>query len=586
MTADHRSTLPHLDREATVCILGAGPHGLAATVHLLAARPELSDEIVVLDPAGQWMDNWREQFARLEIANLRSPVVHHPGVDPGELATHTIRHRLDRSGLPYDLPTTKAFASFCQDLIAGMKLNQPQAATARRVVPTGDRLAVETDTGTVTCRHLVLATNPHRRQIPDWVGPILGRLPGAIDHAANVDLRTVGNLAGATVLVVGGGLTAAHLTLGAAARGACVELVSRRPIETRSFDTDPGWLGPRFLKDYSAEPDPAARHRQALAARGGGTMPDWIHQRLMDLVTKGCLRLHEGRQVVEAGAVDGRTAVDLDDGSSLEADLVWLATGTTADIEAQRALDPILPDVASVAGMPICDRDLRIGRYPIHVMGRLATLTLGPAAGNLWGARFAARAIAKAITGVDLENKTPTTAVTPGTEECGVDRFVYRSRWPFHPQRLYNALTSGDWDGVLRSKGVFWVSSRPDIQVLWQQAASAVVLEPTSPWLASVPREQWRLEADELAELDERWDPLVGDRATELAFVGTDMKEQAIVAALDACVLTGDEISQGFDGWASHPDPLPIWDLDQDLDQDFDEDIDEDVGIDDEGPSQ
>ena len=139
------------------------------------------------------MRTWHEQFARLEIGNLRSRGVHHPGTRSGELAEHTARRGLDQSGLPYDLPTTKAFAAYCEDLVARMDLDRPLAAAARRVVPVGNHLAVETDIGTILSRHLVVATNPHRREIPDWVARLLGRLPGAIDHASDIDQGLVVN---------------------------------------------------------------------------------------------------------------------------------------------------------------------------------------------------------------------------------------------------------------------------------------------------------------------------------------------------------------------------------------------------------
>lgn len=75
------------------------------------------------------------------------------------------------------------------------------------------------------------------------------------------------------------------------------------------------------------------------------------------------------------------------------------------------------------------------------------------------------------------------------------------------------------------------------------------------------PKEQWFLDPDEVALLKERWDPLLGDRMTELVFIGIDMDEKVIRATLDRCVLTSAEIAEGFDGWASHRDPLPRWDL-------------------------
>jgi G3E family GTPase len=148
----------------------------------------------------------------------------------------------------------------------------------------------------------------------------------------------------------------------------------------------------------------------------------------------------------------------------------------------------------------------------------------------------------------------------PESEEFGITNFVYRSRWPFHPGRLFDLLTESAWDGVLRSKGFFWVATRPDVQAIWHHAGAAVTLEPSGPWLATIPRDEWELEPEEQADLDDRWDPLLGDRMTELVFIGIDMDHAAIAASLDACVVTADEIEAGFEGWADFADPLPAWD--------------------------
>ncbi len=40
----------------------------------------------------------------------------------------------------------------------------------------------------------------------------------------------------------------------------------------------------------------------------------------------------------------------------------------------------------------------------MYLTGRLAAIELGPAAGNLWGARVAALRITRALTGFDLRN--------------------------------------------------------------------------------------------------------------------------------------------------------------------------------------
>jgi|TARA_B100002051_G_scaffold274246_1_gene314926 G3E family GTPase len=156
--------------------------------------------------------------------------------------------------------------------------------------------------------------------------------------------------------------------------------------------------------------------------------------------------------------------------------------------------------------------------------------------------------------------------VQPETEEYGITSFVYRHRWPFHPKRLARELNEA-WPGVLRSKGFFWLASRPDIQAMWSHAGLSVGLEPLASWYAATPEDEWELETDEeRAELEARWDPLLGDRQTEIVFIGIDMDEAAIRSRLDACVLTGREFEKGPEKWLKFRDPLPEWDLSCDLD--------------------
>ena len=156
--------------------------------------------------------------------------------------------------------------------------------------------------------------------------------------------------------------------------------------------------------------------------------------------------------------------------------------------------------------------------------------------------------------------------VQPETEEYGITSFVYRHRWPFHPKRLARELNEA-WPGVLRSKGFFWLASRHDIQAMWSHAGLSVGLEPLASWYAATPEDEWELETDEeRAELEARWDPLLGDRQTEIVFIGIDMDEAAIRSRLDACVLTGREFEKGPEKWLKFRDPLPEWDLSCDLD--------------------
>lgn len=285
----------HETLDTDVCILGAGPHGLAVAVHLVQARPSI--RLLVVDPSGRWLSTWHDQMARAEIPTLRSPIVHSPSPNPSALAQHLATHRLPSSGLPYDLPTIEAFASFCDHLIADSDLGPPLAVRPQRITREQNRVRIETDTGAITADHLVLATNPHRRQIPEWVRPNLDLDQGRCVHANDVDLREMPNLTDENVVVVGGGLSAAHLAHGAAKRGANVNLLARRAVETRNFDTDPGWLGPKYLRAFDAEDDPAQRLYLAQTARGGGTIPFWMRERLDTLAADDALTLFEATSV-------------------------------------------------------------------------------------------------------------------------------------------------------------------------------------------------------------------------------------------------------------------------------------------------
>ena len=50
---------------------------------------------------------------------------------------------------------------------------------------------------------------------------------------------------------------------------------------------------------------------------------------------------------------------------------------------------------------------------------------------------------------------------TPETDEYGISSFVFRARRPFHPARFWDFIHT-EWEGLLRSKGYFWLASRYD----------------------------------------------------------------------------------------------------------------------------
>lgn len=146
----------------------------------------------------------------------------------------------------------------------------------------------------------------------------------------------------------------------------------------------------------------------------------------------------------------------------------------------------------------------------------------------------------------------------PETEEYGISSFVYRARKPFHPGRFWEWIHK-EWPGVVRSKGYFWLASKPAFAGSWSQAGAASRHGPAGLWWAAVPREEWPQDEDELRQLQQSWDEVFGDRHQELVLIGMQMDKAWLVKGFDACLLTDEECALYLQGKWHDADPFPDW---------------------------
>lgn len=144
----------------------------------------------------------------------------------------------------------------------------------------------------------------------------------------------------------------------------------------------------------------------------------------------------------------------------------------------------------------------------------------------------------------------------PETEAYGIASFVYRARRPFHPQRLWDFL-HGDWSRVLRSKGFFWLATRPAHAYEWSQAGGVSSYHVAGHWWAAVPREHWGHPEDERPDRQEEWHASYGDRRQEIVFIGVGIERERWIAELDACLLDEQEAALALRGAITLPDPFP-----------------------------
>ncbi|WP_420580959.1 GTP-binding protein [Reichenbachiella sp.] len=149
---------------------------------------------------------------------------------------------------------------------------------------------------------------------------------------------------------------------------------------------------------------------------------------------------------------------------------------------------------------------------------------------------------------------------TPETEEYGISSFVFRQRRPFHPERFWNYVNHTWPSSVIRSKGLFWMASRPDSALMWSQAGGSLKAEPYGRWWAAVP---YKERVNNLGYMEhqklimKKWDKQWGDRLNELVIIGQDMDEHQIRTDLENCLLLEDEI-KGMESGGKFQDQWPI----------------------------
>lgn len=441
------------------------------------------EHCVVVDDNGSkgWMAGWKEKFAALKIEQLRSPISAH--CDPydhrglefyaeGKNRNDELvgldhmpksNSRWDFHG-PYNAPSTSLFNDFHDQLAQsyGIKdvVKEGKVVDVHLRVPSSNEeepiflLSVKDATGVVSVlrtRRVVCALGPAIPQniatlALSWEPPLRTRLEEMkvrycdrvlhghqifdwISERENTSIqkKDQNSLQSKRILIVGGGVTSAHLALVAASTDgvSSVTFIQRSPIKERQFDIVSSWMGPARgkLQEEFQLLSPAGRVKMIRDARGGGSIPPEVVVQLLTKKDACRKRRKRGQEFMMKDCVevddvqllpDRSLEAFLNDGTCWKGDMIWLATGFANQIENHELLHKLclsLP-IQTEAGLPVLNSDLswgtddneaervpwkQVARNRFWVMGALAALELGPDALNLMGARQGAVRVARAI---------------------------------------------------------------------------------------------------------------------------------------------------------------------------------------------
>lgn len=148
----------------------------------------------------------------------------------------------------------------------------------------------------------------------------------------------------------------------------------------------------------------------------------------------------------------------------------------------------------------------------------------------------------------------------PETEEYGIGSFNYVARRPFNPEKFYQFLHNTEQFGkLIRSKGYFWLASRPQFCGQWSQAGGIAHYGFAGMFWKSIPKDNWPTDQASLDEINKQWVEPFGDMRQELVFIGQQLDKKRMTMALDQCLLCEDDLLKGKSHWATLRDPFPAW---------------------------
>jgi cation diffusion facilitator CzcD-associated flavoprotein CzcO len=389
-TSVKNSKIPGLGH-CDVAVIGAGPYGLSAGVHLKAKG-------IAVRVFGEPMEFWAQKMP--EGMLLRSPRVASSLSDPDRAFTLEAYEAASKKEpcAPLPLDTFVEYGKWFRHQL-GSDLDQRNVLRVDRDQP-GFRLTLQ-DGEELRPTYVVVAAGigPFKKK------PEVFRNLSTHQAIHCYEGRAIRKYSGKKVAVIGAGQSALESAALLQEANAQVEIIARQadlkwigqhswlhhmgPITSMLYSShDVGPVGISRLVAYpkvvSYVPLKLRDKIRRRAVRPAGSR--WLPDRL------SAVKITTGRSVSQATDLSGEVALKLDDGSERRVDHVVLGTGYTVDISRYDFLpQELTQDIKQFDGYPKLASGFRCSVPGLHFIGATAARSFGPLLYFVAGTEFASR---------------------------------------------------------------------------------------------------------------------------------------------------------------------------------------------------
>lgn len=378
-------------------IIGGGIHGCTIGNYLIKNKKTTIEKLLIIDPHKEPMEKWRTYTRKIGMEYLRSPSVHH--IDVPVFSLQHFKKPNDYRAFygQYKRPSLHLFDEHCDMVFQEVQLKKAwKQGRVISVYRDSDNWIVQTDDGeSFMTKNLVLSVSVNEKlHMPEWAKAS----SNDVLHIFSKELKNLSELT-PSIVVVGGGITAAHTVISLCSMfPGKVTLLSRHNIRVHGFDSDPGWLGPKYMNSFLKITDYGLRRESIRHARNRGSMPNDVYQKISRLEKEGVLQVVYD-EVLTTSSQEQTSVLHLKSGTQLAAQTVLLATGFDSNLPEEGWLKSLIETEnlkCATCGYPIVNQKLEWCSH-LFVSGPLAELEIGPVSRNISGARKAAERIVNGL---------------------------------------------------------------------------------------------------------------------------------------------------------------------------------------------